>query len=111
MRTQLKKGELFLRFLLDPHTDKKESKSLLLNLSENHLNTLSEILFNIFKNQELFSKHSKKIITKKRRFLNTFIKLAKRKNKRKQRHFLKQNLKNLNLILNNLKKTILKFFE
>jgi uncharacterized membrane protein len=111
MGKHLKKGEQFLRFLLDAHTSKQERKHLLLNLTEVHLSILSEILFNLLKNQEIFHISSKKVIKKYKRFLNTFSILAKRKNKLKQRQFLKKNLKKIFLILKTFRKIILNFLQ
>jgi hypothetical protein len=111
MGKHLKKGEQFLRFLLDTHTSKQEGKHLLLNLTEPHLLILSEIFFNLLKNQEIFHVSSKKVIKKYKRFLNTFSILAKRKNKLKQRQFLKKNLKKIFLILKTFRKIILNFLQ
>lgn len=111
MSRKLKQGEYFLKFLLDHRTSKSESKQLLLNISDLHLNILSEIFYNILRNQDIFSPKSKKLITKKKRFLNKFLILAKRKNKINFRRFFKRNLKTIYLFLNTFKKIIFQFLN
>ena len=109
MTKRLKRGEALLRFILDPKTTKKESRSLLTNASEIHLNILGEIFYNLLKNQDILSKPLKDLISKKKRLLTKFITYTKRKNKLNQRRFLKRNLNIIHLILKKFKKIILQF--
>lgn len=109
MSKNLKRGEAFLRFILDSYTSEKETRGILENLSEKNLTILSEIFYNLLKNQEILRNSSKKIVYKKKRFLNKFIFLGKLKNKSKQKKFLKKNLKIIFLVLKTFKKLILEF--
>ena len=110
MSKTLRQGEYFLKFLLDPHTHRKQIRHTLLNCTAQQLEVLTEIFHNLLKNQNNLPTSFKKLIKKRKRLITKFVSLFKKNKFLHQRKYLSSHMQTILNILLLTKNILFKYF-
>jgi hypothetical protein len=103
-RKYLKNSHYFLHFLLDANCTKQQRRSILQNLSKYQLQSIIEILYNLFQNKNI--KYSPNLVKVLKQHQKSFDKILSSKRYSKIREFIKKHYRLIYIILSKAKPLI-----
>lgn len=105
----LQKSYFFFLFLFDSNSTKEQKGFILQNLSKYQLQSIIEILYNLFKNKNIKYSTSLKKVISQNQFLFNKVLISKRQSV--QRKFIQKHYRLIYLVLSKAKGIILQILE